>query len=112
MLVARGAKRGWTGIGLVGLSQHIDRFESVRSLTDPDDLTLANQVATDRASFGILYERYVDRIYAFCYRRLQSREAAEDATSQTFVKLLIALQKPNRRQGSVKMSESSRSPGT
>lgn len=72
------------------------------SALEPDDLTLVSRAATDREAFALLYERYSDRIYAFCYRRLGSREAAEDATSQTFVKLLTALQKPNRRTGSVR----------
>ena len=58
---------------------------------DEDDRALAQRTAVDRESFGILYDRYVDRIYGFCLRRLQSQEAAEDATGQTFLKALTAL---------------------
>jgi RNA polymerase sigma-70 factor (ECF subfamily) len=67
-----------------------------------DDLTLAHRVASDRACFGILYDRYVDRIYGFCLNRLQDREAAEDATSQTFLKALAALHSKPPRGGSIK----------
>jgi len=72
------------------------------NLSSLDDLELARRVANDRASFGILYDRNVKQVYGFCFRRLSSREGAEDATSQTFVKLLAALQKPPRQLGSVR----------
>jgi RNA polymerase sigma-70 factor (ECF subfamily) len=68
----------------------------------PDDLALVHRAANDIDAFGLLYERYVDRIHAFCYRRLGSREAAEDATSQTFIKLLTAIRTRPPRSGSVR----------
>ena len=45
----------------------------------------------DRAAFGPLYDRYADLVYRYCLRRLGNRETAEDATGQTFVKVLAAL---------------------
>jgi RNA polymerase sigma factor (sigma-70 family) len=63
-----------------------------------DEAELVAAARTDRRAFAILYRRYVDPIYRYCYRRLGSREAAEDATSLVFVKALEAL--PRYRSGS------------
>jgi RNA polymerase sigma-70 factor, ECF subfamily len=38
----------------------------------------------DVEAFVDLYHRYLDPIYRYCYRRLNSPDAAEDATSQVF----------------------------
>ena len=64
----------------------LPRWESVE-----DDHALAIRSRENRELFGVLYDRYVDRIYGYCYRRLQSHAAAEDATSQTFLKALTAI---------------------
>ena len=63
---------------------------------DVDDAALAARAATDRAAFGLLYDRYAERVFRYCYRRLGNREAAEDATSQVFLKALVSL--PNYRE--------------
>ena len=44
----------------------------------------------DLAQFAVIYERYVDRIYAYCACRVGIQDA-EDVTSQVFVKALGAL---------------------
>jgi RNA polymerase sigma-70 factor (ECF subfamily) len=59
------------------------------------DAVLARRAMHDRAAFAELYRRYLDRVYAYCRYRLPTREQAEDATSQIFLKALAAL--PNRR---------------
>ncbi|MFL5759924.1 MAG: RNA polymerase sigma factor [Thermomicrobiales bacterium] len=59
------------------------------SLADEADLVAAAQ--RERAAFAPLYARYARPIYRYCYRRLGSHEAAEDATSQTFMKALAAI---------------------
>lgn len=46
---------------------------------------------TDRGAFAPLYVRYVNPIYRYCYSRLGDGEAAADATSQVFTKVLAAL---------------------
>jgi len=56
-----------------------------------DDHWLVERARTDRRAFAVLCTRYVTAVYRYCYRRLGSREAAEDATSQVFVKALAAL---------------------
>lgn len=45
----------------------------------------------DRRAFAALYRAYVEPVYRFCYHRLNSREAAEDATSEVFMKALASL---------------------
>jgi RNA polymerase sigma-70 factor, ECF subfamily len=45
----------------------------------------------DSRAFAALYERYVGQVYRYCYVRTGSREAAEDATSEVFLRALGAL---------------------
>lgn len=52
---------------------------------------LVARVQQDPSAFAELYRSYLNPIYAYCWRRLGSREAAEDATSQIFLKALAAL---------------------
>ena len=56
-----------------------------------DEVTLVERARRDRHAFAPLYARYFDPVYRYCYRRLGSHEAAEDATSQVFAKALDAL---------------------
>ena len=65
--------------------------ERVTTLDEPDDARLVLAAQADHRVFTVLYERYVDRVYRYCYARLGSREAAEDATSEVFLKALAAL---------------------
>jgi len=57
-------------------------------MTDVDEKALVEQAKRDPQAFGALYDRYVERIYAFAYRRTQDEAAAEDMTSVTFEKAL------------------------
>jgi RNA polymerase sigma-70 factor (ECF subfamily) len=63
------------------------------------ETALLLRAATDRDAFAPIYDRYLDPIYRYCWRRLRDREAAEEATSQTFVQALAAL--ASYRGGSV-----------
>lgn len=56
-----------------------------------DDAALVVAAQRDRAAFAPLYARYARLVYRYCYRRLGDHEAAEDATSQTFIKALDGL---------------------
>lgn len=58
---------------------------------DDSDERLASACDTDPTAFGALYDRYVDRVYRYCARRLPTVEAAEDATSQTFMEALRSI---------------------
>ncbi|MFN8590476.1 MAG: sigma-70 family RNA polymerase sigma factor [Thermomicrobiales bacterium] len=55
------------------------------------DSPLVALAQTDRQAFAALYDRYVHRVYGYCYRHLGSREAAEDATSLVFTRAIAAL---------------------
>lgn len=57
---------------------------------DPDfDDVLAAQ--TERAAFGALYRRYLERVYGYCFYLLGDHHDAEDATERTFVAALAAI---------------------
>jgi len=45
----------------------------------------------DREAFAVIYERYVDRIFAYAYTLTKDRELAEDVTAATFAKGLEEL---------------------
>ncbi len=62
------------------------------------DEQLVAAAQADPHAFAALYERYLERIYRFCYNRLGDRQAAEDATSEIFLRALAHL--PNYRSGS------------
>jgi len=53
-----------------------------------DDRRLIEAAQADPARFVEVYDRYVDRIYAFVSRRAGDRAAAEDITSQVFEQAL------------------------
>lgn len=57
-------------------------------LSDAELIVRARQ---DRAAFGELYERYVDRIYAYFYYRTGRHEDAEELTSRFFQRILERL---------------------
>lgn len=63
----------------------------VLSMASPDEATLVAAAQADPAAFAVLYGRHVAAIHGFCYRRLGTREAAEDATAQDFTKALANL---------------------
>ena len=46
----------------------------------------------DRAAFGPLYRRYLDRVYGYCFYLLGDHHDAEDATERTFVAALAAIE--------------------
>jgi RNA polymerase sigma-70 factor (ECF subfamily) len=55
-------------------------------------------VAPETAAAHALFERYSGPLYAFCLRRLGSREEAEDAVQSTFLNALRALDRGVRPQ--------------
>jgi RNA polymerase sigma-70 factor (ECF subfamily) len=65
---------------------------------ETSDEAIVARALHDRQAFGLLYDRYVDPVYRYCYGRLGSREEAEDATSLIFARALAAL--PTHRGGS------------
>jgi RNA polymerase sigma-70 factor (ECF subfamily) len=49
-----------------------------------DEVELVARAKTDAAAFGVLYERYVGKIYNYIYYRMGDRHEAEDLTARTF----------------------------
>ncbi|MEM8772617.1 MAG: RNA polymerase sigma factor [Pseudomonadota bacterium] len=52
-----------------------------------DEVLVERAGRGDRAAAAALVLRHTDKIYAVCYRTLRTREAAEDATQETFLRL-------------------------
>lgn len=57
---------------------------------DEDELIRLAQ-AGDGAAFGRLYDRYLPSIYRYTYSKTSSRSAAEDLTSETFLRAFRAI---------------------
>lgn len=53
-----------------------------------DDEILIKAVAGDKDAFGILYERYVSRIYTYIYYRTGNTHDAEDLTARVFYRAI------------------------
>jgi RNA polymerase sigma-70 factor, ECF subfamily len=49
-----------------------------------DEIELIRRAKTDPAAFGVLYERYVGKIYNYVYYRTGDYHEAEDLTARTF----------------------------
>jgi RNA polymerase sigma-70 factor (ECF subfamily) len=58
---------------------------------DSDEHLVALAQRGDREAFGVLYDRYVPGVYGYGYRLLGTREAAEDVTTEVFLRALAAL---------------------
>ena len=65
--------------------------------TADEDLVALAQ-GGEREAFAALYDRYLPRVHGYCYRLLGTREAAEDANTEVFMRALAAL--PAYRTGS------------
>jgi len=55
---------------------------------DDDSMYVARTQSGETEAFGILYDRYLDKIYRFVYYKTFSQETTEDITSQVFQKAL------------------------
>jgi RNA polymerase sigma-70 factor (ECF subfamily) len=62
-----------------------------RFVSATDEGALIRAARSDPRAFADLYHCHVSAIYRFCYRRLGTKEAAEDATAQVFTKALGGL---------------------
>ncbi len=54
---------------------------------------LIRQAQEDPLAFGVLYERYVDRIYNYIYHRVGNHHDAEDLTARTFYRALSHIER-------------------
>jgi RNA polymerase sigma-70 factor, ECF subfamily len=58
---------------------------------DDDLTTLIRAAQADRKAFGTLYDRYVERVYAYLRARVSDPEEARDLTQHVFLRALDAL---------------------
>jgi RNA polymerase sigma-70 factor, ECF subfamily len=63
---------------------------SRRGAVDPD-LADVRAAQRDRAAFGALYRRYLDRVYGYAFYLLGDHHDAEDVTERTFLAALGAI---------------------
>jgi RNA polymerase sigma-70 factor (ECF subfamily) len=100
MAFAPASAAGAGGIGASLLERNFRSLPAVNRIetrgfgltdTTEDDRLLIEAAQADPARFVEIYERYVDRIYAFVSRRTDHRAAAEDITSQVFEQALTSI---------------------
>jgi RNA polymerase sigma-70 factor (ECF subfamily) len=53
-----------------------------------DEIALKRAAQGDQEAFGVLYERYVSRIYSYIYYRTGNQHDAEDLTARVFFRAL------------------------
>jgi len=56
-----------------------------------EEAALVESAKGDPAAFGILYEQYIDRVYAYIYHRVGNAQDTEDLTARTFYRALDKL---------------------
>lgn len=61
------------------------------SSEEATELSLIIDAQLNPAAFGPLYERHIDRIYSYVYRRVGNHSDSEDITAQTFTQALACL---------------------
>ena len=60
-------------------------------LSHDDEQALVERAKHDPAAFEELYDRYLVRIYRYVYSRIRDQSAAEDVTSEIFMKVLTSI---------------------
>ena len=60
-------------------------------LTREQERDLVERAKRDPQEFGALYDRHFQQIYRFVYSRVKEQTAAEDVTSEVFIKALRAI---------------------
>ena len=59
--------------------------------TTNEEAALVCQAKNDPEAFGVLYERYIERVYAYIYHRIGNAQDTEDLTARTFYRALDKL---------------------
>lgn len=62
-------------------------------MTHTDEAALVERAKTDPMAFAALYDRYVERLYAYALRQIADPAAAQDITAATFEKALRHLRR-------------------
>lgn len=61
-------------------------------MAQSDEDSLVEAARTDREAFGVLYDRYVDKVYHYIIRRVGDESAAEDLTAAVWERALGAIE--------------------
>ncbi len=67
------------------------------SLRSDSEAQLIERAKRDPEAFGVLYERYIDRIYSYIYYRTGDAREAEDLTARVFYRALAHMPSFNQR---------------
>jgi RNA polymerase sigma-70 factor, ECF subfamily len=60
--------------------------------SDPaSEIEIVQRAKSDPTAFGVLYDRYCERIYRYVYARVQERCLAEDITEEVFFRALKSM---------------------
>lgn len=71
------------------VTAHAPAPEEVEEEIDPEIVTQVRLAQDGNAhAFSVLYDRYVDRVYGYCYHRVGNRQTAEDLTADVFMRAL------------------------
>jgi len=73
------------------MSTHTAAVSNDANDADDEDELIKLAQAGDGAAFGRLYDRYLPSIYRYTYSKTSSRSAAEDLTSETFLRAFRAI---------------------
>lgn len=72
------------GVNLYKASPYLVR----KMLEQNDETALVKAARSDADAFGVLYERYVNRIYTYIYYRTGNSDDAEDLTARVFYRAM------------------------
>lgn len=68
-----------------------DETKAANENASHEEAALVAKAKKDPDAFGILYERYIDRVYAYIYHRVGNAQDTEDLTARTFYRALDKL---------------------
>src|SRR5579872_880330 len=84
----------WTDLVTSFRMLPFEAAQAERPVSDPsreEERRLVESAKRDPRQFGALYDRHFQQIYRFVYSRVREQTAAEDITSEVFMKALKAM---------------------
>ncbi len=74
-----------------------NRHPKQKDLTRLDDAELVELAKDNQEAFGVLYERYVEKIYKYIYYRTGNHQDAEDLTAGVFYRAMAHIENYTER---------------
>jgi RNA polymerase sigma-70 factor (ECF subfamily) len=71
--------------------------DAAREAETQDESLLVEQAKSDPTAFGLLYEKYIQKIYNYVYYRTGNHHDAEDLTAKTFQRAMKHLSRYEQR---------------